>query len=263
MASTITEKIIAAHAGRDTVHPGEIVAARVDSTMSSDGAGPMAIKQFRRMGATRVFDPKRVGLFPGRRVPPKDIDSAIMCQELRSFAREQGLEHYHEAGRSGIDMIRMVEVGLVKPGWLIAATNSHLTTLGAFGAVAVPMGSTDAAYIFAFGETWLRVPPTLKFVIEGKLSDYVMANDVALQIIRTIRDGEARACVMEFVGDEVERMPIEECMTLCCHAAEAGAKNAIVPADSATFEYLLLPSRRRECPALWPGASPGSSFGTV
>lgn len=260
MGSTVTEKIIAAHAGRDKVRPGEIVNVKVDATMSSDGTGPMAIKQFRSMGARRVFDPERVGLFPGRRVPPKDIDSAIMCQELRQFAREQGLKHYYEAGRTGIDMIRMAEVGLVKPGWLLAATNSHLTTLGAFGAVAVPMGSTDVAYIFAFGETWLRVPETYQFIIRGRLGDYILAKDVILQIIRMIGDGGARARAMEFVGDTVARMPIEERMTLCCHTAEAGAKSGIVPADGITLEALGLSQDGQQDP---PASDPDAEYAKV
>ena len=257
MGSTVTEKIIAAHAGVATVRPGEIVNVKVDATMSSDGTGPMAIKQFKSMGATRVFDRERVGLFPGRRVPAKDINSAIMCQELRQFAREQGLKHYYEAGRTGIDMIRMVEVGLVKPGWLIAATNSHLTTLGAFGALAVPMGSTDAAYIFAFGETWLRVPETYRFVLRGKLPDFVMAKDVILQIIHMIGDGGARARAMEFTGDTVDGMSVEERMTLCCQTVEAGAKNGIVRADDLTLEYLGLP-RDSELPL--PASDPDAEY---
>lgn len=243
MGSTVTEKIIATHAGKECVRPGEIVGVKVDVSMSSDATGPLAIKQFKRMGATRVFDPERVGLFPARRVPAKDIHSAIQLQELRQFAREQGLRHFYEIGRNGIDLNVMVEVGLVRPGWLIAASNSHLTTLGAFGAVAIPMGSTDVAYIFAFGETWLRVPETQRFVITGRLGRYVTAKDVMLQIIGMIGDGGARACAMEFAGDTVERMSIEDRMTLCNMAAEAGAKNAIVAADDTTLDHLGL---RRE-----------------
>lgn len=238
MGNTITEKIIAAHSGKDSVRPGEIVTVKVDFTMSTDSTGPLAIEQFRRMGATRVFDPELVGLFPARRVPNKDIASAMLAQKVRQFAMEQGLKHYYEVGRNGIDLNMMVELGVVKPGYLIAASNSHLTTLGAFGALAIPMGSTDVAYIFAFGETWLRVPESYRFVINGLLGEYVTAKDVMLQIIKMIGDGGARACAMEFVGEAVEKMPVDERMTLCNMAAEAGAKNGIVAADDSTLEYL-------------------------
>jgi len=238
VASTITEKIIASHAGVESVRPGEIVTVKVDFTMSTDATGPLAIKQFRRMGATKVFDLERVGLFPARRVPNKDIASATLAQELRQFAREQGLKHYYEVGRNGIDLNMMVELGVVEPGSLIAASNSHLTTLGAFGALAVPMGSTDVAYIFTFGETWLRVPESYRFVVNGRLGEYVTAKDVMLQIIKRIGDGGARACAMEFVGEAIEAMSVDDRMTLCNMAAEAGAKNGIVAADQATLEYL-------------------------
>ncbi len=248
MASTITEKIIAAHAGRESVRPGEIVDVKVDVSMSSDATGPMAVKQFRAMGATRVFDPERIGMFPARRVPNKDIHAAMLAQEIRQFSREQGLKHYYEVGRNGIDVIMMSEVGLVKPGWLIAASNSHLTCLGAFGALAVPMGSTDVAYIFAFGETWLRVPDTYRFVVRGQLGPYVMAKDLILQIIKMIGDGGARYRTMEFAGDTIERMSMEERMSLCTMTTEAGAKNGIVAADDVTLEYLGI--SREEAPAM-------------
>ncbi|RLA77601.1 MAG: 3-isopropylmalate dehydratase large subunit, partial [Deltaproteobacteria bacterium] len=180
MGMTITEKILAAHAGREEVSPGEIVNCRVDLVLANDITAPLAIEAFREVGAKRVFDREKVVLVPDHFAPNKDIRSAEQCKLLREFAREQGIVHYYEVGRMGIEHALLPELGLVKPGDLALGADSHTCTYGALGAFSTGVGSTDAAAAMITGEIWLRVPESMKFIYYGKLPPWVGGKDLIL-----------------------------------------------------------------------------------
>ena len=182
MGQTITEKILAWHAGREEVRPGELINARTDLVLANDITAPLAIEAFRAMGAGRVFDPAKVVLVPDHFAPARDILAAENCALLRDFARKQELEHYFEVGRVGIEHVLLPEEGLVLPGELIVGADSHTCTYGALGAFATGMGSTDAAMAMALGEVWLRVPESMRLVYDGEqglqMSEAQGANNV-------------------------------------------------------------------------------------
>ncbi|MBI2876599.1 MAG: 3-isopropylmalate dehydratase large subunit, partial [Candidatus Tectomicrobia bacterium] len=169
MGMTITEKILAAHCGLSEVAPGQLIMARVDLALGSDVTAPIAIEEFHKAGARRVFDPQKVVLLPDHFAPNKDVQSARQCQALRRFAQEQGLEHYYEVGRVGIEHAFLPEQGLVLPGDLVIGADSHTCTYGALGAFATGVGSTDLAAAMITGEAWFKVPESLKFLYHGTL----------------------------------------------------------------------------------------------
>ena len=238
MSMTITEKILAAHAGLERVEPGQLVSVRVDLVLGNDITAPMAIQEFRRIGVERVFDPERVVLVPDHFVPNKDIKSAEQAKVVREFAREQGLTHYYEVGRMGIEHCLLPEQGLVAPGELIIGADSHTCTYGALGAFATGVGSTDLAAAMALGEIWLKVPPTIKFVYHGQLPPWVGGKDLILYTIGKIGVDGARYKAMEFTGPVIEGMSMDGRLTMANMAVEAGAKNGIVPPDGVTLRYI-------------------------
>ncbi|WP_027717591.1 3-isopropylmalate dehydratase large subunit [Desulfovirgula thermocuniculi] len=238
MSMTITEKILAAHAGLERVEPGQLVNVRVDLVLGNDITAPMAIQEFRRIGVERVFDPERVVLVPDHFVPNKDIKSAEQAKVVREFAREQGLTHYYEVGRMGIEHCLLPEQGLVAPGELIIGADSHTCTYGALGAFATGVGSTDLAAAMALGEIWLKVPPTIKFVYHGQLPPWVGGKDLILYTIGKIGVDGARYKAMEFTGPVIEGMSMDGRLTMANMAVEAGAKNGIVPPDGVTLRYI-------------------------
>ncbi len=237
VASTITEKIIAAHAGRDSVAAGEFVYATVDIALGNDITAPIAIREFAEAGFDKVFDPEKVVMVPDHFTPNKDIKSAEQSKILRDFSRRHKLTHYWEVGRVGVEHALLPEQGVVVPGDLVIGADSHTCTYGAVGAFATGVGSTDLAAAMASGKVWLRVPESMKFVFEGRRRRWVGGKDFILAVIGKIGVSGALYRAMEFTGSAIGTLPMEDRLTMCNMAIEAGAKNGIVPPDDITAEY--------------------------
>ena len=233
----LTEKILAAHCGKKEITPGEFVNVRVDVVLSNDITAPLAIKEFRRIGVKNVFDPKRVIMVPDHFTPNKDIPSAEQCKDVREFAREQGLVYY-EVGQVGIEHVLLPEQGLVLPGDVAVGADSHTCTYGALSAFATGMGSTDVAVAMATGEIWMKVPPAIKFVINGKLRPWVGGKDLILYAIGRIGVDGALYSSMEFVGTAIEELSMDGRFTMANMAIEAGGKAGLFRADKKTLEYV-------------------------
>lgn len=235
---TITEKILARRADKDRVTPGELITARVDAVLGNDITAPLAIKEFEKIGVDRVFDPERVILVPDHFVPNKDIKSAEQAKIMRDFAREQGLTNYFEVGRMGIEHCLLPEQGLVGPGDVIIGADSHTCTYGAVGAFATGVGSTDLAAAMALGETWFKVPESIKFIYEGELPEWVGGKDLILYTIGDIGVEGARYQAMEFTGPTIEHLSMDGRFTMANMAIEAGAKNGIIAPDDRIIDYV-------------------------
>ncbi|MCR4397358.1 MAG: 3-isopropylmalate dehydratase large subunit [Firmicutes bacterium] len=226
---TAVEKILAAHAGLGSVRVGETVWARVDWCLANDITAPLAIEQMSAMGRNKVFDPGRVILVPDHFLPARDIDSAVQARKLREFAHEQGIKHYYELGRMGVEHALVPELGVLHPGDLMVGADSHTCTCGALGAFATGVGSTDLACAMALGELWLRVPPTYIIEFTGRLPRWVGAKDLALLLLSRLGCEGANYAALEFTGETVSNLPADGLLTLCNMAVEAGAKAGIVP----------------------------------
>ena len=236
---TITEKILAAHAGVAQVKAGDLINARVDMVLSNDITGPVAIKEFRKLGIDKVFDKTKIAMIPDHFSPSKDIKSAEQCKDIREFAKEQDLTHYYEVGKMGIEHCLLPEQGIVGPGELIIGADSHTCTYGALGAFSTGVGSTDVAAAMATGEIWLRVPDTIKVNIVGKPTNpWVGGKDVILALIGKIGVDGARYQALEFVGEGLKHLSMDSRFTITNMAIEAGAKNGIMAVDEITMEYL-------------------------
>ena len=244
MGMTITEKILADHAGRKEVSPGQLINAKVDIALGNDITAPIAIEQFKRAGAKRVFDKEKVVLVPDHFVPNKDIKSAEQCKILREFAREHGLTHYFEVGEMGIEHALLPEKGLVLPGDLVAGADSHTCTYGALGAFSAGVGSTDLAAAMVTGELWFKVPETIKLIYYGQLRTWVSGKDLILYTIGRIGVDGALYKAMEFVGETIDHLPMSGRFTMANMAIEAGAKNGIFVPDEITEEYVKARARR-------------------
>ena len=240
---TLSEKILAAHAGRTKVNPGELISVRVDLVLSNDITAPIAIKEFKRIGIKRVFDPRKVVMVPDHFTPNKDIPSAEQAKLVREFALEQGLV-YFEVGRMGIEHVLLPEQGLVLPGDVVIGADSHTCTYGAVAAFATGMGSTDIASAMASGEIWMRVPPTIKFVYHGKLGQWTGGKDLILHTIGAIGVDGALYSAMEFTGEVVGRLSMDGRFTMANMAIEAGAKAGIFGVDDKTVEYVRPRAKR-------------------
>jgi 3-isopropylmalate/(R)-2-methylmalate dehydratase large subunit len=238
MAATITEKILAAHAGSTSVRPGEIVSCKVDLAMANDVTAPPAIRAFKKMGAPNVWDKSKVALVASHFAPAKDIASAKLMTSMRSFAEEQSIEHFFDVGRGGIEHILLPEEALVLPGEVIIGADSHSCTYGALGCFSTGVGSTDLAAVLALGEIWLRVPETMKIVYTGKPGSWVMGKDLILSVIAAIGDDGARYMAMEHTGDTLQHLSMDGRLTLTNMAIEAGAKSGIIPPDNVTLRYV-------------------------
>jgi 3-isopropylmalate/(R)-2-methylmalate dehydratase large subunit len=244
MGKTITERILAFHAGRDEVSPGDLVDVRVDLALANDITAPLAIEAFRAMGAERVFDPGKVILVPDHFAPARDILAAENCALMRDFARAQKLEHYYEVGRVGIEHVLLPQEGLVLPGELVVGADSHTCTYGALGAFSTGMGSTDLAMAMALGEVWLRVPESMRLEYSGELPPWVGGKDLILHTIGRIGVDGARYRAMEFRGPAIEALSMESRFTMANMAVEAGAKNGIFHVDGKTRAWLEGRARR-------------------
>ena len=235
---TITEKIFAAHSGRDYVEAGELISAKVDITLANDITGPIAISEFNKIGVKNVFDPSRVVLVPDHFVPNKDIKSAQQAKIVRDFAREQKLVNYFEVGRMGIEHALLPDKGIVTAGDLVIGADSHTCTYGALGAFSTGVGSTDLGCTMASGETWFKVPSAIKVEFFGKLNKWVSAKDLILHLIGDIGVDGALYKTLEIGGEVIENMPMDGRFTICNMAIEAGAKNGIIVPDGITREFL-------------------------
>ena len=235
---TITEKIIAAHSGKDEGRPGEFVFARVDLALGNDITAPIAIQEFEAAGFSRVFDKERIVLIPDHFTPAKDIKSAQVARVLRDFARKHKITHYYEVGRMGIEHALLPEKGLVLPGDLVVGADSHTCTYGAVGAFSTGVGSTDLAAVMATGEVWLRVPESIKFTYKGKLGPWLGGKDLILYTIGQIGVDGARYRAMEFTGPVISSLSMDGRLTICNMAIEAGAKSGIIVPDEVTEDYV-------------------------
>ncbi len=238
MDMTITEKILASHSQRKEVKPGEFIQADVDVLYGNDVTAPLAIERFREWGANKIFDADKIVLIPDHFVPNRDIKAAEQCKVLRKFARQQKIKNYFEIGRAGIEHAFLPESGFILPGDLIIGADSHTCTLGALGAFASGVGSTDMAAAMITGKVWLKVPSTQKFIYRGSLPRWVTAKDLILYTIGDIGVEGASYEAMEFAGETISHLSMEGRFTLCNMAVEAGGKNGIVQPDKVTFEYL-------------------------
>jgi 3-isopropylmalate/(R)-2-methylmalate dehydratase large subunit len=233
----LAEKILAAHSGKDRVSPGEFINVRVDLVLSNDITAPLAMKEFRRLGVNKVFDPKKVILIPDHFCPNKDILSAEQAKAMREFARKYGTL-YFEVGRMGIEHVLLPEQGIVLPGEVVVGADSHTCTYGALSAFATGMGSTDIAIAMATGEIWMKVPPAIKFVYHGKLGKWVGGKDLILYTIGNIGVDGALYSVMEITGEAIHALPMDGRFTMANMAIEAGAKAGIFPMDDKTKRYV-------------------------
>lgn len=237
MGMTMTQKILADHAGVKEVHAGELIEANVDIVMANDITGPMALPIFKKM-ADRVFDKDKVVLVPDHFTPNKDIKSAENSKAIREFSREQGLTHHMEQGKCGVEHAILPESGIVVAGDAVIGADSHTCTYGAIGAFSTGVGTTDIATGMATGQLWFKVPSAIKFNLHGKLQKYVSGKDVILHIIGRIGVDGALYKSMEFTGEGVKELSMADRFTICNMAIEAGAKNGIFPVDEAAIEYL-------------------------
>lgn len=238
MAMTITEKILAAHAGREHVEPGELISARVDMVLGNDITAPVAIKEFEKIGVERVFDPERIALVPDHFTPNKDIKSAEQAKAMRLFAKKYGIVHYFEVGEMGVEHCLLPEKGLVGPGDLVIGADSHTCTYGALGAFSTGIGSTDMAAGMATGQVWLKVPESIRFVYRGQLPKWVGGKDLILYTIGQIGVDGALYQSMEFTGEAVGQLSMDGRFTMANMAIEAGGKNGIFAVDEKTIAYV-------------------------
>ncbi len=240
MAMTMTQKILAAHAGLDNVQVGQLIEARLDLVLGNDVTTPPAINVFNKTGATAVFDRQKIALVPDHFTPNKDIKSAEHCVMVRQFAKRFDLPHYYEQGEPGmgVEHVILPENGLVAPGDAIIGADSHTCTYGALGAFATGVGSTDLACAMVTGQTWFRVPAAIRFVLSGRLQPGVTGKDLILHLIGLISVDGALYESMEFTGPGVTTLSMAERLTICNMAIEAGGKNGIFPVDDLTLAYL-------------------------
>ncbi len=237
MGMTITEKILADHAGKKEVRPGDLITAKIDLAMANDVTAPLAIKILEKYGIDKVFDPNRIALVLSHFVPAKDIKSAEQAKIVREFAKKHNIKWFFEEGE-GIEHTILPERGIVVPGDLVVGADSHTCTYGGIGAFATGVGSTDIAYAMATGEIWLRVPESMKFIFYGKTKPWVMGKDLILYTIGQIGVDGALYRAMEFEGEAIRDLSIEQRLTITNMAIEAGGKSGIIAPDEKTIEYV-------------------------
>ena len=238
MAMTMTQKILASHAGLDSVTAGQLIEANLDLTLANDITGPVAIREMEKAGFDRVFDKNKIALVMDHFAPNKDIKSAEQCLTCRNFAGKHEVVNFFDVGQMGIEHALLPEQGLVGPGELIIGADSHTCMYGALGVFFTGVGSTDLAAGMATGKAWFRVPSAIKFNLTGSLPKYVSGKDVILHIIGKIGVDGALYRSMEFTGEGVASLSMDDRFTICYMAIEAGAKNGIFPVDDKTREYI-------------------------
>ena len=239
MSQTITQKILARHCGKKTVGAGEFIWARVDFTLGNDITAPIAISEFEKSGFSKVFDRTKIALIPDHFTPAKDTKSAQQAKTLKEFAAKHKIKHYYEVGRMGIEHALLPQMGLVGPGELIIGADSHTCTYGALGAFSSGVGSTDLAVAWMTGHVWLRVPESIKFIFKGKLPKWVSGKDFILYCIGDIGVEGARYQAMEFCGEAIHKLPMDDRLAMCNMAIEAGGKSGIIAPDEITKKYVM------------------------
>jgi 3-isopropylmalate/(R)-2-methylmalate dehydratase large subunit len=243
MGMTMTQKIMARHAGLDHVEAGEHILANLDLVMGNDITTPVAIEAFKEMGAKEVFDAEKIALVLDHFTPNKDIKAATQCKMIRDFAREMGITHFYDGGDVGIEHVILPEYGLVKAGDMMIGADSHTCTYGALGAFSTGVGSTDMAVGMATGKAWFRIPEAQLFALKGKPGKWINGKDLILYIIGMIGVDGARYQSMEFTGEGVSNLSMDDRFTIANMAIEAGGKNGIFPVDDLTVEYLMAHSK--------------------
>lgn len=238
MGMTMTQKILAAHAGLDSVQAGQLIRADLDMVLANDITGPVSINEFEKAGFDKVFDKSKVSLVMDHFAPNKDIKSATQCKQCRTFAKRFGLDNFYDVGEMGIEHALLPEKGLVAAGDAIIGADSHTCTYGALGAFSTGVGSTDLAAGIATGRAWFKIPEAYRFVLTGKLGKYVSGKDVILHIIGMIGVEGALYRSMEFTGEGVASLSMDDRLCIANMAIEAGAKNGIFPVDQVTIDYM-------------------------
>ena len=238
MGMTMTQKILAAHAGLACVKAGDLIEAKLDLVLGNDVTTPVAVDVFDKAGFTRVFDKDKIAIVLDHYTPCKDIKSAQLCKTARDFARRFDITHFYDVGQVGIEHALLPEKGIVGPGELIIGADSHTCTYGALGAFSTGVGSTDMAAGMAAGENWFKVPSAIKVVLTGKLRPWVSGKDVILHLIGSIGVDGALYKSLEFTGEGVSELSMDDRFTIANMAIEAGAKNGIFPVDDKTIEYI-------------------------
>ncbi len=238
MGMTMTQKILAAHAGVESVHAGELIQAELDMVLGNDITTPVAINEFEKNGFDGVFDRSKISLVMDHFTPNKDIKAATQCKQCRTFARKFDIEHFYDVGNMGIEHALLPEKGLVLPGEAIIGADSHTCTYGALGAFSTGVGSTDVAAAMATGKAWFKVPEAIKVHVTGQMGRFVSGKDVILTLIGMIGVDGARYESLEFVGEAISQLSIYDRLTIANMAIEAGGKNGIFPVDDITREYV-------------------------
>ncbi len=244
MGMTMTQKILAAHAGLDSVKAGQLIEANLDLVLGNDITSPVAVTEFKKIGVDQVFDKDKIAIVPDHFTPNKDIKAAEQCKYIREFALEKEITNYFEVGQMGIEHALIPEKGLVVSGDVVIGADSHTCTYGALGAFSTGVGSTDMAAGMATGKAWFKVPSALKFVLTGKPSKHVSGKDVILHIIGMIGVDGALYKSMEFVGDGIKNLSMDSRLSMANMAIEAGAKNGIFPVDEQTLEFCKKHSKK-------------------
>lgn len=237
MGMTMTEKILAKHAGIDVVKPGQLINCKLDIVLANDVTAPPAIKEFEKIGKP-VFDNTKIALVPDHFTPNKDIKSAGLAKIVRDFAHKHNIVNYFEIGRVGIEHVILPEKGIVAPGMVTIGADSHTCTYGALGGFSTGVGSTDLGVALATGEAWFKVPETIKVNITGKKPKYICGKDVMLTLIGMIGVDGALYKALEFAGEGVKELNMTDRLTIANMAIEAGAKNGIFPVDDETLNYI-------------------------
>lgn len=238
MSMTMTQKILASHAGLDSVEAGQLVLAKLDRVLGNDITSPVAIREFNKLGKDGVYDKDKVTMVMDHFAPNKDIKAAVQCKMCRDFCGEKEITHFYDVGQMGIEHALLPEKGLVVPGDVVIGADSHTCTYGALGAFSTGVGSTDMACGMAIGKAWFKVPSAIKFVLKGELPKYVSGKDVILHIIGKIGVDGALYKSMEFCGEGLKSLSIYDRLTMANMAIEAGAKNGIFEVDDITLEYV-------------------------
>ena len=244
MAMTMTQKILAAHAGLEKVEAGELILVNLDRVLGNDITSPVAIREFDKLGFDNVYDKDRVTMVMDHFAPNKDIKAAIQCKMCRDFCNEKNVTHFYDVGQMGVEHALLPEKGLVVSGDVVIGADSHTCTYGALGAFSTGVGSTDMACGMAIGKAWFKVPSAIKFVLKGKLNKHITGKDVILHIIGMIGVDGALYRSMEFTGEGVAELSVTDRLTICNMAIEAGAKNGIFEVDDQTLAYIAEHSDR-------------------
>jgi len=264
MGYTITEKILLKHTKEKEIHPGEFINVKVDICLGNDITAPLAIEEFEKAGFKKLFDTRKVVLVPDHFAPAKDMKSANQCKMLADFSRKHKIKNYFEIGKMGVEHALLPEMGIVLPGDLVIGADSHTCTYGALGAFSTGIGSTDLAAAYATGECWLKAPESMKFIFSGKRNKWVGGKDLILYTIGKIGVDGARYKAMEFTGETIESLEIDDRLTMCNMAIEAGGKNGIIAPDKITKRYVSsIRNKRRPGSGKFYASDPDAEYSDV